>query len=123
MASKGIWYVPGAVRKPRRSTRGRGSARRQSPAMTVVWRRQRLDGEYQDRPGGGSVLSFGSVTFAGPLVGGCSKIGFSMVFTYPWSFSPLLVGGLALERISVCRIWPPTFAVQAIKPLTITASR
>src|ERR1035437_2491707 len=89
-----------------------------SAAMTVVLRRQRLDGEYQERHGGGSVLSFGSVTFAGPLAGGRSKVGFSMVFTYSGSFSPVMVGGLALERISVCRIWPPTFAVQTIKPLT-----
>src|ERR1035437_7754322 len=109
MGRKGIWGGPGAGREPRRSTRWKRIGRMESPALTVVWRRQRLDGEYQDRPGGGSVLSFGSVTFAGPLVGGCSKIGFSMVFTYPWSFSPLLVVGLALERISVCRIWPPTF--------------
>jgi hypothetical protein len=63
----------------------------ESPAITVVFRRQRLDGEYQDRPGGGSVLSFGSVTGAGPLAGGCSKVGLSMLFTYSWSFSPALV--------------------------------
>ena len=52
----------------------------ESPAITVVFRRQRLDGEYQDRPGGGSVLIFGSVTFARPL-GGSSKVGVSMILS------------------------------------------
>jgi hypothetical protein len=41
----------------------------ENAAMIVVLRRQRLDGEYQGRAGGGSGAGFGAATFSGPLVG------------------------------------------------------
>ena len=48
----------------------------ESAAMNVVLRCHRPDGEFQDRSGGCSILSFGSDHFSEPPAGGCSKVVF-----------------------------------------------
>ena len=46
----------------------------ENAAITVVFRCQRPDGEYQARMGGGSCLGVASTPFTGPLGVGCSEV-------------------------------------------------
>ncbi len=48
----------------------------ENAATTVVLRCHSPDGELQDRPGGGTSLSFGSTPSSEPLAGECSKVVF-----------------------------------------------
>lgn len=52
----------------------------ENAAITPVFLWQRADGDFQDRSGGGSILSFGSDHFSEPLAGGCSKLVFIGAF-------------------------------------------